>query len=78
MNDIRNKYTYIRDYTNFATFLNLMKTSNTYKLKQLLQFLFYAMSIKYKYWNKINSTNAHYCNALWTDGPFANKLTYLL
>ena len=47
VNDIRN--TYIRDYTlytNFATFLNLMRTSYTYKLKQ--QALFYSMFIKTK------------------------------
>ena len=47
VNDIRN--TYICDYTlytNFTTFLDLMRTSNTYKLKQLSQVLFYAMSIK--------------------------------
>ena len=57
VNDIRN--TYIRDYklyTTFATFLDLMKTSNTYKLKQLSQFLFYAMSIKKKYCDEIVST----------------------
>ena len=60
VNDIRN--TYIRDYTsytNFATFLDLMQTSNTYKLKQLSQFLFCAMSMKKKYWNETVSTNAH-------------------
>ena len=43
---------YIRDYalyTNIATFLDLMKTSNAYKPKQPSHFLFYAMSIKKKY-----------------------------
>ena len=49
VNDIRNIY--IRDYTlctNFGPFLDLMITSNTYKLKQLSQFLFYALPIKKK------------------------------
>ena len=59
LNGIRN--TSIRDcilYTNFSTPLDIFKTSNTYKLKQLSQFLFYAVCQK-KYCNQIVSRNVH-------------------
>ena len=70
-------------YTNFASFLDLMKTSNTYQLKKLSQFVCYAMSINNTYWNEKLLFQMHInCNALHY-GPMSalalqNKLIYLL
>ena len=78
MYDIRNIC--IRTFcTNFTAFLNLMKTSNTYKLKQLSHFLFYAMFIKRNIGIQllaqmhINCNALHYVPAIQTTLVFTAK-----
>ena len=81
LNGIRN--TSIRDYTlytNFSTSSDLLKTSNTYKLKQLSQFLLNVISVKKNIAIKLLAEMRINCNALHYGPmvPSQNKLTYLL